>query len=101
VLAKLKALWTRLKSNASDLWAGGRWFVAVLGVIVVVLKFKDLLVDFLVDGAKSIFNNTTKQTNDLNNQENQNNESADQLVDDAKKLPDQEPPVSDGWNTKK
>ena len=97
---KLKALWGKLNTDVSSLWAESKFFVIAFGAILLALKFKDVFQNLIVLGGKMIFNRASDESKEISDKENQDNQSADQLVDDAKKLPDSETPVDDNWYKK-
>lgn len=97
---RLKNLWTKLKSDPSDLWSKSKFFVIVFGVIILLLKLKGLIANLLVLSGKNIFDRTQQETNDLSDKEDESNESADELINDANDLSKDEPKIPDDWNDK-
>jgi hypothetical protein len=105
MIANLKAIlttfWTKLHTDISELWDDNKIFVVVFGALILILKFREIFVDFLVSGGKALFNKVTNQTDALNNQENQDNASADALEQEAEKLINEDVNVPDDWYEKK
>jgi len=100
VEAKLKALWAKLNTDISELWASSKIFVILFGVVILIIKFHDLLMSLIVADSKSIENSAVKQDAVLSKQENAANTAADKLVSDAQKLPSTEGGITDDWNKK-
>jgi hypothetical protein len=94
----LKSLLSKLTAEFGTLWATGKPFVFIFGVVLALIKFHSELIGILVWSSKNLFNSTSVETNILQKQENTNDTKADQLVDNASKLPDSEKPVTDDWN---
>jgi hypothetical protein len=101
IKARLQALWAKLNTDLRELWAKDKVFVILFGVILAIIKFRQGLIGLAVWSGKSLFNSTTTTTSNIQQQENQANNQANQLVDDANKLPSTETPVSDDWNISK
>lgn len=101
VNAGISAFWAKLNSNIGDLWNESKLFLLVFGVIIVVIKFRQLLIDLIVSNSKTLFDNATKESDASQKKENEENDAANQLVKHAQELPDSEGPIGDDWNTKK
>jgi hypothetical protein len=100
MLTQLKALWVKLNTNISELWSDSKVFVIIFGVLIVILKFRSILVNFIVLGAKSIFNQASQQSSADQNQESKDNNNANDLINQANILPDNQPPVTPDWYKK-
>jgi hypothetical protein len=93
----LSTFWAKLNTDVSELWNDSKFFVITFGVIIAVIKFREIIINFIIGNAKSIFNNAQNSSNADQNQENQDNSAAQQLINEANQLPNDEPPVSDDW----
>jgi hypothetical protein len=98
---RLKAFWAKLNTDVSELWNNSKIFVVIFGIIIVILKFRNVFMDLIVANAKDIFKDASQQGSELQDQENQNNQEADQLISDANEIGKDQPPISPDWNTKK
>lgn len=98
---KLKAFWGKLNTGIGTLWENNKIFVIVFGVLILIIKFREVIISFLVADSKRIFDNATKQSDSLKKQQDDYNSSANKLVEEAKQLPNHEGPVGTDWNVKK
>jgi hypothetical protein len=86
MIVQLKAFWAKLNSDVGDLWQNSRSFLIIFGVLIIFLKFRDIALNLLISGAQRIFNNATNQSGADQKQENQDNQNADSLIDNAGKF---------------
>lgn len=104
ILASIKAsaqgFWTKVTSDIDDLWEKDKGFVIAFGVIILAVKFREILIDLIVNSGKALFQNAEKQNTVLTNQEDSDNTAADNLVKQANQLPNYEKPVDPNWNQK-
>lgn len=98
---KLQAFWAKLNTEISTLWENNKIFVIVFGALILIIKFREVIISFLVADSKRIFDNATKESDSLKKQQDSYNSSADKLVEEAKQLPNHEGPVGTDWNVKK
>lgn len=98
---KLKAFWAKLNSDIADLWEKDKLFLIIFGVLILVIKFRSILIDLIISNSKTIFNDAKKEDANLKQQEDQANQAADQLVKHAEEIGKNEGTVTDDWNTKK
>ena len=112
MLTSLKSLYSRFSQAWSDfkalatkdfktLWIEYRTILILLGALILTLKFRQWLIDFLVSSSKQLFQSTQKQSQSDQLKEDTANKAADTLVQDAKDLPAQETPVGEDWYKKK
>lgn len=97
---KLQAFWAKLNTDVGSLWQESKFFVIIFGILILVVKFRSVLISLLVADSKHIFDDATKKSDELKKQENDANSSADKLVEEAKKLADSNKPVEDDWYKK-
>lgn len=98
--ASLATLWAKLHTDVADLWQRDKAFLVAFGVIILVIKFREIAIDFLVSGGKKVFDKAQAQSDALQKQENNDNASADKLVEEAKTLTDSKTTVKDDWYEK-
>jgi zona occludens toxin (predicted ATPase) len=87
----------KLKMDAKSLWNDHKLFFIVFGVLVLIVKFRDILIDILVSSSKSTMEDAKKEDAKLSTQENQAKADADKAVQDAKDEPAKQTPVTDDW----
>ena len=97
---KLKAFWTKVNSEIKDLWNKDKAFLFTFGFLILVVKFRDLMISVLVNSGKRVEDKSQKQSDVLTTQENQANQQANQLTQQAQDLPQTETPVTEDWYKK-
>ena len=97
--ANAQSFWTKITSDVGLLWQKEKGFVIAFGIIILVVKFREILINIIVSSSKALFQNAEKQSTKLDNQENKDNVAADNLVKEANQLPTDEP-VDPNWNQK-
>lgn len=98
--SNLKALWAKIKQQWIDIWDKDKGIVILVVVAGLIVKFRDILVDILISGAKREEAAAKKEDSKLADQENQLKQQADQAVLDAQNEPSKEKPVDDDWYKK-
>ena len=97
---RAQSFWTKVTSDVGTLWQKEKGFVIAFGVIILVVKFREILINIIVSSSKALFQNAEEQSTKLDNQENKDNAAADNLVQQANQLPNDEKPVDPNWNLK-
>ena len=87
--------------DAATLWSDHKLFFIIFGLLVLIVKFREILIDILVKSTKDTMNDATKKDDKLKTEEDQAKAAADKLVEDAKNEPSKEKPVDDDWFKKK
>lgn len=96
----LQEFWAKVNLDASDLWEKDKLFFILFGVVILIVKFRSLLVDLIVSDSANVLKNAEKDDSALAKDEKANNQAADQLVQHAQQLSSQEGKVTDDWNKK-
>jgi len=108
MLSKLKSLVSGLKSfvanfkakaskDLSELWKDYKGFLIVFGALILTLKFRELLVSFLLNSSKRFFQGAQKKSASLDLKENKDDAQSNALVEQAQDLPKTEQPVTVDW----
>lgn len=95
---KLKVFWAKLNSSFSDLWANNKLFLLVFGVLIVIVKFRQVLIGIIVAGSKRLLESTANKDSRLAMEEEEAKRKADELVKKAQEEPNQEKPVDENWH---
>ena len=95
------SLWDRMNQSLGDLWAKDKAFLFLFGVIILIVKFRSILIDILVKSGKEEADKAKQENDKLLQQENQASTEADKLVEQAKNEPSKQQPVTDDWYKKK
>lgn len=90
----------KLQAPVDTLWKEYRAFLIVFGIIILIVKFRDVIIDLIVGSAKQTVDNTEKKDAQLKSEEKQANDQANQLRQEANTLSDNQAPVTDDWNKK-
>lgn len=97
---QLKAFWALLNTDARTLWANNKIFFIVFGLLILIIKFRSVIIDLLVSDSKQLLADTQKKDQQLKSEEDKTNSQANQLVSDANKLDQNKPTVGEDWNKK-
>ena len=95
--AKLKVFSARVNQDLKDLWDKDRLFLITFGVIILFVKFRDLLISILLNSANRVQASAKKSDSKLASQENNANNEANALVEDAHNVAQDEAPVDSNW----
>lgn len=90
----------KMQMDAKELWADHKIFFIIFGVLLIVVKFRDLIIDILVSSAKRTVDSAKKEDSQLAKQEGDASKAADDLVAKANSEAGKEQPISDDWNKK-
>lgn len=94
---KLKAFWAKLNTDVKTLWSGNKMFLIGFGLLILIVKFRNVIIDLLVANSKTVLNDAVKKDTELKAEEDKANNAANKLVDEAKKLSDNKPTVDEDW----
>lgn len=105
---KLKAFWakiqpilstigTKIHADIADLWEKDKAFLVIFGVIILSVKFRQIMISLLVSGGKLLFAKSQQTSETLEKQEANYNSSADKLVEQAKETVQSDTSVGDDW----
>lgn len=94
---KLKAFWDKVKQQCIDIFDKDKGIFFLIALVALAVKFRDILVDFLINSAKRVDQNAQKQDSVLANQETDLKKQADAAVDQAAKDAPKDGPVTDDW----
>jgi len=98
--SNLKALWAKIKATVSDLWDKDKGIFLLIAIAGLIVKFRDIIIDLLINSAKNVEKSANKQDVKLATQENDAKAQADQAVQQAAAEPAKEEPVTDDWYKK-
>ena len=99
-MQKLKELWAKVKQQITDLWDKDKGIFLLIAIAAIAVKFRDLLIDILINSGKRVKENADKKDSKLANQENQANAQAEELIKKASEEGQNQPPVGDDWYKK-
>lgn len=89
-----------IKGFFSNLWSEHKLLLIAIVVVIVAIKFNNILIALLTMSAERLYNVTKTKTSKLETKENAENAEADKLVADAKKLGQADITAGDDWNEK-
>lgn len=93
-------MWTAIKAYFAKFSVPAAILGLTVTVLLLVAKFKDLLIGLLVGSSKKLLADTQAQDGKLAAEESAANNQANTLVDEAKKLGEEKPTVTDEWYKK-
>jgi hypothetical protein len=91
----------KIKADIGYLWDHEKIFLVIFGVLILAGKFTSMLMDYIAYSSKKTLDKAVQQDGQLKKEEDAANNQANALVDEAKKLPSQEAPVTEDWYKKK
>ena len=97
---KIKSFFAKFKMSLTDLWTNNKIFVIIFGLLIVVFKFRSVLIDLIVAGGKKQVEEATAKDAVLAKEESAANDQANALVQKAANEPGKDEPVTDDWNKK-
>lgn len=94
------SFWTKLNSGFGELWSSSKLFVIIFGVLILIIKFKSVIIDILLKDSKDVLQNTIDKDAKLQQQQNAANDAANALIKQAEDLDKNKPGVGEDWNKK-
>ena len=94
---KLKAVWNAFLGQLKDIWDKAKAPLVAVGILFLIVKFRDLFLTILLNSSKRIDKNAHKQDTKLEAQETELKQEADVAVQQAAEEPQKEAPVTDDW----
>lgn len=83
--------------DAKTLWNNHKLFLIFFGGLILIVKFRDVLIDILVSSSKKLLQDTKDKDTVLAGEEQKAKDDANALVQKAKEEPLKEKPVDDDW----
>ena len=93
-----KSLWDKLNTSVKELWEKDKVFFILFGIIIITIKFRDIIIDILVSSSKRVLTDSEIKDTTLAKQESEANKAANALVNRANEAPLKEKPVDENWN---
>lgn len=90
----------KLNMSPAQLWANHKVFLVCFILLIVVIKFQDVIFKTLVDKSNEEVKQAQTQSDGLQKQQDQYNSEANDLVKQAQELGDNKPEVKDDWYKK-
>lgn len=87
----------KLKTPIAKLWENNKIFLICFGLLILVIKFQDVIFDFLVKSSKKLVEDSAKKDQELKQEQDQANNQANQLVQEAQDLGNNRPAVDENW----
>lgn len=85
------------KMSFSELWAKNKMFLIVFGLLLLVIKFHDLIFDALVNSSKKLVKEADQKSEILLNEQNQASSQAHELIKESQQLSENRPVVDVDW----
>lgn len=90
----------KFKAPISTLWDKHRWFLIGFGVLILIIKFQDVIIDLLVGNSRKLVKDAVETDAKLKQKQDEANNKANQLIDEATKLSADKPKVDEDWHKK-
>jgi hypothetical protein len=82
------------------LWSQYKVFFIIFGILILIWKFREIIIDLLVSSSREAVKDAQKQDQALRGEEKKANDQADQLRKEADALDDNKPKVDEDWHKK-
>jgi len=90
----------KLNMPLSQLWSQYRLFLIGFGVLILIFKFREVIIDLLVSSARKTVDEAQKQDTQLRQDETKANTQANDLRQQAEDLGKNKPKVDEDWHKK-
>jgi hypothetical protein len=90
----------KLNMPVSQLWSQYRGFLIAAGVLILIVKFREVIIDFLVSSVKTKMDETQKKSDQLKSEQDAANAQADALRQHANDLDKNKTEVGEDWYKK-
>lgn len=97
---KAQNFWALLNQDLKTLWVNNRIFLIICSALILVIKFRSILISILLKDSKDLLDNAKATDAQLKKQETDANAKANDLIAQANELPKSEQPVDENWNKK-
>ena len=88
----------KFKMPFSQLWEKHKLFLFIFGLLIVLVKFREVIIDILISSARAKFEDAKQKDANLAGQQNAANNKANQLIDNANKMDQNKPEVKEDWH---
>lgn len=85
----------------STLWSQYKGFLIAFGILILIFKFREVIIDLLVGSARKTVQDATKQDQVLRGEEKAANDQANELRKQASDVAANKPVIDEDWNKKK
>jgi hypothetical protein len=96
----LKELWAKAVAKLKEVWEKNKLFILILIPLLILAKFRDLVIDILVSSSKKLMEKTKKADAQLKQEQDSANNAANKIISDADKLSENKPDVDEDWYKK-
>lgn len=90
----------KLNLPITTLWEKYKFFLIAFGILILIFKFREVIIDLLVSSSRETVKEAQKQDASLRAEEDKANSQANQLRKDAEDLATNKPKVDEDWNKK-
>jgi hypothetical protein len=94
---KASGLWSLAQKDVGSIWSENKVFFFLFGAVILVIKFRDVLINLLVSSGKAEVKSDEKKDQKLAKEADDANKQADALVQQAQKLEEDKKPVAEDW----
>lgn len=90
----------KFNSPVSVLWEKHKIFLIGFGLLILIWKFREVIIDVLVSSSRKTVQDAVKQDASLKKEQDLANDQADQLRKEAEDLSKNKPSVDEDWHKK-
>jgi hypothetical protein len=96
----IKELWAKAVAKLKEVWEKNKLLVLIIVPLLLLAKFRDVIIDILVSSSKKLVDNTEKKDVVLKREQDRANDEADRLIADADRKSENKPEVDEDWHKK-
>lgn len=90
----------RFKAPLGYLWDNHKWFLIGFGILILIIKFQDVIIDLLVGNSRKLVKDAVATDSKLKEEQDQANNQANKLVAEAQALSENKSKVDEDWHKK-
>lgn len=90
----------KLQAPVSTLWAKHKGFLIGFGLLILIVRFRSVIIDFLVADVHKTVDKAEKKDESLRQEQNAANDQANQLRKEASEIGQNKPTVDEDWHKK-
>lgn len=97
---KIKDFWNKLNSDVNELWKTNKLFLIIFGILILVIKFRTIIIDLLIKDSKKIMNETQQTDKNLQQKEDDYKKQSEYFSKKAEENSNNKSPVDENWYKK-
>lgn len=97
---KIKDFWNKLNSDIAELWKNNKLFLIIFGVLILVIKFRTIIINLLIENSKELMKKNKEKDKNLQQQEEDYKKQSEYFLEKAKESSKDKSPIKEDWYKK-